>query len=73
MNNGEIRMNECGVVEHNEWFKTETIRDNINLDEFVVMPNHIHGVIEIIDIYPIVGANLDSTLRNKNKRGQNKG
>lgn len=66
-------MNECTLVAHNEWFKTELIRDNVRLDEFVVMPNHIHGIIEIIDNKPIVGANRDSTLRNKNKRGQNKG
>ncbi len=65
MNNGEIRMNECGVVEHNEWFKTELIWDNVRLDAFVVMPNHIHGVIEIFIKNPIVGANRDSPLRNK--------
>ena len=59
MNNGEIRMNECGVVEHNEWFKTELIWDNVRLDAFVVMPNHIHGVIEIFIKNPIVGANRD--------------
>ncbi|MEQ9278088.1 MAG: hypothetical protein RLN83_01225 [Balneola sp.] len=58
-------MNECGVVAHDQWFKTETIRDNINLDAFVVMPNHVHGIIKIIDKNPIVGANRDSPLRNK--------
>ncbi|MFY0697649.1 MAG: hypothetical protein JXR11_07345 [Balneola sp.] len=45
-------MNECTLVAHNEWFKTELIRDNVRLDEFVVMPNHIHGIIEIIDKNP---------------------
>ena len=58
-------MNECGLVAHDEWFKTETIRDNVNLDAFVVMPNHIHGIIEIIDKNPTVGANRNSPLRNK--------
>ncbi|MBO6622102.1 MAG: hypothetical protein JJ927_02120 [Balneola sp.] len=48
-----------------EWFKTETIRDNVNLHAFVVMPHHIYGIIEIIDKNPIVGANRDSPLRNK--------
>jgi len=47
---------------HDEWIKTEPIRDNINLDAFVVMPNHIR---EIIDKNPIVGANRDSPLCNK--------
>jgi len=60
-----MHMNKCGVVAHNEWFKTELIRDNVRLDEFVVMPNHVHGIIEIIDKNPIVGANRDSPLRNK--------
>jgi|TARA_R110001599_G_scaffold24835_3_gene89350 putative transposase len=56
---------ECGVVAHDEWFKTELIRDNVRLDEFGVMPNHVHGIIEIIDNKPILGANRDSPLRNK--------
>ncbi|MEQ9494349.1 MAG: transposase, partial [Algiphilus sp.] len=60
--NGKMHMNEYGVVAHHEWFKTELIRDNIRLDEFVVMPNHVHGIIEIIDKTPIVGANHDSPL-----------
>ncbi|MBO6800554.1 MAG: hypothetical protein JJ892_09770, partial [Balneola sp.] len=63
--NGKMHLNEYGVVAHGEWFKTEAIRDNVNLDAFVVMPNHIHGIIEIIDKNPIVGANRDSPQRNK--------
>ena len=62
---GKMHMNECAVVAHNEWFNTETIRDNVNLDAFMIMPNHIHGIIEIIDKNPIVGANRDSPLRNR--------
>lgn len=58
-------MNKFGVVASNEWFKTKLIRDNVRLDEFVVMPNHVHGIIEIIDKNPIVGANRDSPLRNR--------
>ena len=50
---------------HDEWIKTEPIRDNINLNAFVVMPNHVHGIIEIIDKNPLVGGNRDSPLRNK--------
>lgn len=58
-------VNKFGVVASNEWFKTKLIRDNVRLDEFVVMPNHVHGIIEIIDKNPIVGANRDSPLRNR--------
>lgn len=56
---GKMQLNECGMVANNEWFKTECIRDNVQLDAFVVMPNHIHGIIEIIDKNPNVGANRD--------------
>jgi hypothetical protein len=32
---------------------------NIELDEFIVMPNHFHGIIQIINTNPIpVGADL---------------
>jgi putative transposase len=30
-----------------EWLNTERIRQNVVLDEFVVMPNHLHGIIVI--------------------------
>ncbi|MAB67186.1 MAG: hypothetical protein CL662_10115 [Bacteroidetes bacterium] len=60
---GKMHLNEYGLFAHGDWFKTETIRNNVNLDAFVVMPNHVHGIIEIIDKNPIVGANRDSPLR----------
>jgi putative transposase len=48
---GEIILSEFGQIVHDEWFKTQKIRTNVHLhrDEFVVMPNHIHGVLWIID------------------------
>jgi len=51
---GEIRdgfmeLNLLESITHEEWFKTATLRPYVNLyeDEFVVMPNHIHGIIWI--------------------------
>ena len=40
-----------GQIAYAEWFKTVELRSNIELDpdEFVVMPNHIHGIIHIND------------------------
>ena len=42
-------LNELGKIARDEWFKTPEIRPDMNLTmvEFVVMPNHIHGVIYI--------------------------
>ena len=53
---GEMRMNEYGQIAWEEWFRSAEIRREIRLypDEFVVMPNHIHGIVWIVD--PHVGA-----------------
>ena len=47
--NGEMQQSEIGQVAKEEWFKTPGLRPDMNLEfgEFVVMPNHIHGIIII--------------------------
>jgi putative transposase len=45
---GEMRLNEFGMIARAEWLKTAEIRHEIALDEFVIMPNHIHGIIHIL-------------------------
>ena len=49
--NGEMVLNETGKIARDEWFKTATLRPYVELyeDEFVVMPNHAHGIIWIVD------------------------
>ena len=32
-----------------EWLATGALRPNVELDQFVVMPNHIHGIVWIMD------------------------
>lgn len=45
--NDEMVLNHCGEIVRDEWINTKNIRKNINMDQFVIMPNHIHGIIEI--------------------------
>ena len=40
-------LNEFGLIASNEWKRTPTIRENIELGEFIIMPNHVHGIIVI--------------------------
>ena len=40
-------MNELGKIAETEWKRTAEIRKNIRIDEFVIMPNHIHGILWI--------------------------
>ena len=47
--NGRMQLNDSGRIVAEEWQRTETVRDRVVLDTFVVMPNHTHGVIIIAD------------------------
>jgi len=47
--NGEMVLNAFGRIVKLEWIKSSKIRKEVEIDpdEFVVMPNHIHGIIVI--------------------------
>ena len=42
-----MRLNEWGKIVHEVWFESTGVRQEIKLDRFVVMPNHLHGVVFI--------------------------
>ena len=46
-----MTLNEIGSIVEMEWIKTPGLRTDMNLtlDEYVVMPNHFHGIIFIGD------------------------
>ena len=44
---GQMILNDVGIIAYNKWWKTTELRKNVELDAFVVMPNHIHGIITI--------------------------
>lgn len=46
---GNRRLNGVGHIVADDWLKTETMRDNVLLDLWVVMPNHFYGIVIIID------------------------
>jgi putative transposase len=48
--NGEMQLSPFGIIARDEWLKTSEMRKNIEMDEFVVMPNHFHGIIVIDDL-----------------------
>ena len=52
---GEMRLNTAGDMVRRRWEDLSVRFPNIDLDEFVVMPNHIHGIILIREP---VGASL---------------
>jgi REP element-mobilizing transposase RayT len=44
---GEVLLNEAGRIVQEEWARSASIRREIALDEFVIMPNHVHGIVFI--------------------------
>ncbi|HQH19827.1 MAG TPA: transposase [Bacteroidales bacterium] len=46
---GEMTLNEFGEIVKTEWQKTGILRPNIDVNTFIVMPNHLHGILIITD------------------------
>ena len=46
---GAMQLGDLGKIVAEEWRRTAVIRKEIRLDEWVVMPNHLHGVVWIAD------------------------
>jgi len=47
--NDKIYLTEIGKIVFEEWLNNSELRKNVFLDDFIIMPNHIHGIIGIED------------------------
>jgi putative transposase len=45
--NGIVNLSAAGTIAAQEWQNTGLIRSTITLDAWVIMPNHVHGIIVI--------------------------
>jgi len=57
--NGEMRLNEFGKIAHQCWLEIPQHFPHVQLDEFVVMPDHIHGIIVLNNIV-VVGVGVQN-------------
>ena len=48
ISDGKMILNDAGRMVETEWLKMPERFSNIRLHEFIVMPNHFHGIIEIV-------------------------
>lgn len=44
---GDVLLTPAGEVVAEEWLKTAELRPNVELDEWIVMPSHMHGILVI--------------------------
>lgn len=47
--NGKMQLNKYGEIVETEWLRTAKMRDNVELDVYIIMPNHLHGILFIVD------------------------
>ncbi len=58
--NEKMALNQVGNIIKKEWMKIPSRFHGVNLDAFVVMPNHIHGIILILR--PIPGQTIGNII-----------
>lgn len=59
---GEVRddvmhLSDAGRIAQEEWLSTAELREQVSLDAFVIMPNHMHGILLIGDPLPSLAGN----------------
>ena len=47
---GEMRLSDAGDMTLQVWNELPFYYPNVTLDEFVVMPNHVHGILNISNV-----------------------
>jgi REP element-mobilizing transposase RayT len=75
-----VRLNEIGIIVKQTWDNLPTHYRGIDLDAFIVMPNHVHGIIILADepetrcgIPEIVRGFKTFSARRVNERGGRRG
>ena len=43
--NNEMRLNDAGKMVNTKWQEIPKNYPNVNIDEYLIMPNHLHGII----------------------------
>jgi len=63
----QIVLSEMGHVANEELLKTFEIRDNIKLHDYVIMPNHVHILMELIDNISLTCRDVSQNVSTNNK------
>ena len=66
---GTMQLWPVGQIVADEWKKTEQIRPNVTIDQWIIMPNHLHGIV-VIHEPAIVETHCDASLPPPNKQNK---
>jgi putative transposase len=56
----DMILSPVGQIVAEEWQRTSEVRPNVTLDEWIVMPNHLHGIL-VISETPLRGVSTGDT------------
>lgn len=60
--NGEMLLNECARIIQDHWDAIPGHFDNVEIDEFIIMPNHVHGIVFMNNCRGEVSSPIPSVL-----------
>ncbi|MGC8765127.1 MAG: transposase [Brevinematia bacterium] len=63
---GEMIFSECGLIVKEEWEKSFDIRKELVCDAYVIMPNHIHAIIYILEKQKDCNVEVETHGQNNN-------
>jgi len=64
----QVHLSDMGQIVAEEWLRSADIRPEIDLDEWIVMPNHLHGII-VIPGEAVVGNRQEDTSQGTRTAG----
>jgi len=70
--NGKMEFSNIGIIADILWSEIINHNDNIELGEFVVMPNHIHGILILNNNNTVVVETLHATSLQRQQQTKNK-
>lgn len=58
---GQVVLTDAGRIVDEEWRRTASVRPDVTIDEYVVMPNHLHGIVVLDRQASLQGETPDET------------
>jgi putative transposase len=65
-NNYKTMLSDYGKIVEAEFYKSFEIRKELHLDEFIIMPNHIHAIVAIANNIPSIPNGYNLEIESKN-------
>ena len=68
--NNDVVLSDYGKIVEYEWYKSFEIRDELLLHDFIIMPNHLHTILEIYNDFSHSGNKIKNSMINVETHGR---